>query len=383
MDTGFASMYDGGEEMMHVDDADQQETKLGYQEGIMNEEMKTRKIVDGDDRKERKYAVEKTSARSSDYPPIKQEISSDGIQPLNSKLRRGLGVAMEALESWKRKGTVPWEAVERVVESLMRMKDWHSAKNILRTFPAASDDPRYMNMYATVLNELGELDAAAQFYERLEKMQTDPTRSDEVNAVAAGGFGKVLMKQGQYDRAVTRFQCALGHFTRRCQRRRSCSNDYLDSVFWRAELARAYMKLKKFGLAFKEQQRVVEDLLACERSSTTLTRSLLIAKENLALIYWHLEEPEKAEEAHAEVLANTIETYGEGVDSWKVMSRMAEELFDSEPDRAVHFLERVVIGKMNVFGEDDEETLSSKAELVKALQRSAENEEQSEIGQFW
>jgi len=83
---------------------------------------------------------------------------------------------------------------------------------------------------------------------------------------------------------------------------------FLFCFFFVQGLARAYMKVKKFDLAHKEQQRVVEDLLAHlltpERSSVTLTRSLLIAKENLAIIYWHLGEPAKAEKLHVEVLVD-------------------------------------------------------------------------------
>jgi len=147
------------------------------------------------------------------------------------------------------------------------------------------------------------------------------------------------------------------------------------------------MKLNKFDLAHKEQQHVVENLLtqllAPERSSVTLTRSLLIAKENLAIVYWHLGEPAKAEKIHAEVLADILKTSGEGADSWKVMSRMAEELLDSEPDRAAGLLERVVSGQTNALGEDHEDTLSSMGRLADALQKSAEYEKDRQIGEFW
>lgn len=92
-------------------------------------------------------------------------------------------------------------------------------------------------------------------------MRSHPTSSDEINGTAAGSFGQVLMKKGQYDRAVICFQSALQHFTTTCHHPRSGSTDYLDGVFWRAELAHDYMKVKKFDLAHKEQQRVVEDLM--------------------------------------------------------------------------------------------------------------------------
>jgi hypothetical protein len=65
------------------------------------------------------------------------------------------------------------------------------------------------------------------------------------------------------------------------------------------------------------------------------------------------------------------------------MSRMAEELLDSEPDRAVGLLERVVSGQRDALGEDHEENLSSMDKLADALLRSADYEKDRQIGEFW
>jgi len=367
-------------EMMDVDET-AESTRTIVEQGADSKEAQ-------DAAKNKPADVNKTSDGKVglDLPYRRRDLGGD-TQSRHIAPSRSLDVATDAMKSWHRKGPVPWEVVQRVAQGLMQREEWRSAKKVLEISLAGPDDARCMSMYATVLNELDELEDAARLYERLEGMRTHPTSSDEISAISAGGFGRVLMKQGKYDRAVTCFQHALKHFTVTGRRPRSRRTDYLDSAFWRAELARAYMKLKKFDLAHKEQQRVVEDLLAHllapERSSVTLTRSLLIAKENLAIIYWHLGEPVKAEKLHVEVLVDILKTSGEGADSWKVMSRMAEELLDSEPDRAVCLLERVVAGQIEALGEDHEDTLSSMGRLADALQRSAEYEKDRQIGEFW
>ena len=183
------------------------------------------------------------------------------------------------------------------------------------------------------------------------------------------------MKQAQHDPAVACFQSAIETHTRR--------GDYVESIFWRAQLARAFMKDGKIELAQEHQERVVEDLRGYRGLSRMHLRAFLISKETLAMIYLQSNERIKATELHEEVLGGFLSNFGEKEDSWRVMSTMAQELLDVDPNRAAGLLERVVRGQSDVLGEGHEDTLASKDRLVLALQKSGENREDLPMMEFW